>query len=231
MRTLLVNGHIYSPSEVFATAVMVEDGIIAWIGSEGGASVHTAEADEIVDLADELLAPAFLDLSGRRPGPGFLPGPAAGVQIADDWTDAQWAEAADRPLAVVPRGNLRLRSRIGAGAPTALVPAPGQDGWECLRAAVYEVTEAERLTARAAFSALTRGAWRLVGRPDLGVLAVGAPADFVQWRIDELAVESPDVRISNWSTDPRSATPGLPVIAPGADLPALSRMWVGGIPQ
>ena len=96
---------------------------------------------------------------------------------------------------------------------------------------MHLVAPQERLTARGAFSALTRGAWRLLGQPDQGVLAVGAVATFVQWRAKDLVVESPDERISNWSTDPRAATPGLPLLQPGHPLPDVACVWKQGIPQ
>lgn len=100
-----------------------------------------------------------------------------------------------------------------------------------MRAAVYEIDAQERISARAAFSALTRGAWRLLGHPERGVLSVGAEATFVQWTADDLIVETPDERISNWSTDPRSPTPGLPPLAGNTPLPSMRAMWRSGIRQ
>jgi hypothetical protein len=32
-------------------------------------------------------------------------------------------------------------------------------------------------------------------------------------------VDAPDDRVARWSTDPRAAVPGLPDVAPGAELP------------
>lgn len=226
MRTLFVNGHVYSLAEHFATALLVEDGVIAWIGAEGGAAAHVAEVDEVIDLDGDLLAPGFVHLADAEPpaSAGFVHGVSGVVTVADGWSDQRWQDAADEPLGVVPRDPCRLRSRISRGAPTALVPA-GTDGWACLRDAVHGVAEDERISARAAFSALTRGAWRLLGRPDAGVLMVGAEATFVQWRTTQLLVETPDERISNWSTDPRSATPGLPSLADDAEAATVVHVW------
>ena len=157
---------------------------------------------------------------------GFLHGQRGVALAADRWPDSAWDEYADQPLAVVPADPCRLRSRIAAGLPTALLPAhTGGSGWAVIRAAMYEVEPAQRLTARGAFAALTRGAWRLLGRVDAGVLRVGAEASFVRWRVGDLVVESPDIRISNWSTDPRSATPGLPPLEPGTELPEFVAAW------
>lgn len=229
MRTLLVDGHVYSPAENFATALLVEDGTIAWIGSEGGALVHREDADEVVTLDGDLLAPGFVDLTGEATHPGYLHSERTAVEVADRWPEAEWARCQGQPLGVVPRDPCRLRSRISAGAATALVPAePQESPWQVLREAVYEVEPQERLTARAAFSALTRGAWRLLGRPEAGVLRVGADATFARWRATDFVVETPDERISNWSTDPRSAIPGLPRLEPGTALPDLVGVWRHG---
>ena len=41
-------------------------------------------------------------------------------------------------------------------------------------------------------------------------------------------VQAPDDRIQAWSTDPRSGTPGLPDLSPGADLPVNLRTVIRG---
>jgi dihydroorotase-like cyclic amidohydrolase len=234
VRTLFVGGHIYSPSERFATALLAVDGTIAWIGTDAGAEVHIGDVDEVNDLHQDLVAPGFVHLADPDPasGYGFLHGERARVRVADRWPRPDWEAAAGEPLAVVPHDPCRLRSRISAGAPTALVPAPGEpSGWATVRAAVHGIAPDERISARGAFSALTRGAWRLLGHPDRGVIAVGAPATFVQWQVADLVVEAPDGRIANWSTDPRSATPGLPPLGPDDPLPTVRQVWRAGVGQ
>jgi cytosine/adenosine deaminase-related metal-dependent hydrolase len=230
MRTLLMSGSVYSVAERFATAMLVESGVVAWIGSDAGAQVHRDDVDRIVDLGGDLVAPAFVDLGTRTPRvqDGFAHA-STDAQVADGWTDEQYARA-DGPLGVVPVDPCRLRSRISAGLPTALVPGAGMNGWRTVRAAVYDVHPAERISARAAFAAITRSPWRVLGRPDAGVLAVGAEATFVRWHVSDLVVQTPDERISNWSTDPRAATPGLPPLAPGEPLPQFVGMWRAGSP-
>ncbi len=225
-----MSGQVYSASERFATALLISDDTVAWIGTDAGARVHVDDVDNVVDLNGDLLAPGFVHLDEAQPDPaaGFVHGDKGTVTVADSWESSAWDEAGTSPLAVVPRDPCRLRSRISSGVATALVPAPGQQGgWSTVRAAVYEVEPAERISARAAFSALTRGAWRLLGRPDQGVLVVGAEATFVQWVVDDLVVETPDERISNWSTDPRAATPGLPPLD-AQHLPTARRVWRSG---
>ena len=58
---LLRAGHIYSPEDPFASAILVVDGEVAWIGDEGGADVHAADMDAVVHLQGALVTPAFVD--------------------------------------------------------------------------------------------------------------------------------------------------------------------------
>jgi len=60
-RFLLTGGHVYSPVDPFATAMMVVDGEIAWIGSDAGALVHQDSVETVIDLRDCLVTPAFVD--------------------------------------------------------------------------------------------------------------------------------------------------------------------------
>ncbi|MFE6899107.1 amidohydrolase [Streptomyces sp. NPDC057717] len=120
---------------------------------------------------------------------------------------------------------------LRAGVPLAFgsdSPVTPLDPWGTLRAAAFHRTPEHRVSVRAAFTAHTRGGWRAVGRDDAGILVPGAPADYAVWRTEELVVQAPDDRVSRWSTDPRSGTPGLPDLTPGAQLPLCLRTVVGG---
>jgi predicted amidohydrolase YtcJ len=120
---------------------------------------------------------------------------------------------------------------LRAGVPLAFgsdSPVTPLDPWGTVRAAAFHRTPEHRVSARAAFTAHTRGGWRAVGRDDAGVLVPGAPADYAVWRTDELVVQAPDDRVARWSTDPRSGTPGLPDLTPGRELPVCLRTVVGG---
>jgi predicted amidohydrolase YtcJ len=120
---------------------------------------------------------------------------------------------------------------LRAGVPLALgsdAPVTPLDPWGAVRAAACHRTPEHRVSARAAFTAHTRGGWRAIGRDDGGVLAPGAPADYALWRTGELVVQAPDGRIARWSTDPRSGTPGLPAVEPGTELPRCLRTVVAG---
>ncbi|MGW2475643.1 amidohydrolase [Streptomyces sp. NPDC001665] len=120
---------------------------------------------------------------------------------------------------------------LRAGVPLAFgsdSPVTPLDPWGTVRAAAFHRTLEHRVSVRAAFTAHTRGGWRALGRDDAGTLVPGAPADYAVWRTDQLVVQAPDDRVARWSTDPRSGTPGLPDLGPGADLPVCLRTVVLG---
>ena len=111
---------------------------------------------------------------------------------------------------------------VRAGVSLALgsdSPVTAIEPWEWVRAAMWHHNPSARLSGRAAFAAATRGGWRAARRDDAGVLEVGAPATYAVWAADDLVVQAPDARVANWSTDPRSGTPGLPRLEPGAPAP------------
>ncbi|MDX3642673.1 amidohydrolase [Streptomyces sp. MB09-02B] len=58
---LLRGGEVHSPADPFATAMVVEHGQIAWVGSEGAADAFAAGVDKVVDLEGALVTPAFTD--------------------------------------------------------------------------------------------------------------------------------------------------------------------------
>ncbi|MET9922138.1 amidohydrolase [Streptomyces sp. NPDC006435] len=120
---------------------------------------------------------------------------------------------------------------LRAGVPLAFgsdSPVTPLDPWGTVRAAAFHRTPEHRISVRAGFTAHTRGGWRAVGRDDAGTLVPGAPADYAVWRTADLVVQAPDDRVARWSTDPRSGTPGLPDLSPGAELPVCLRTVVGG---
>ncbi|MFJ3585751.1 amidohydrolase [Streptomyces sp. NPDC090127] len=58
---LLRGGDVHSPADPFATAMVVERGHVAWVGSEGAADAFASGVDEVVDLEGALVTPAFVD--------------------------------------------------------------------------------------------------------------------------------------------------------------------------
>lgn len=102
-----------------------------------------------------------------------------------------------------------------AGLPIAFgsdAPVTPAAPWEWIRAALFHSNAAERMTARAAFAAATRGGWRAAGRLGEGVIAPGAVARLAVWDAERILVQTPDARMAAWSTDERAGTPGLPEI-------------------
>jgi len=120
---------------------------------------------------------------------------------------------------------------LRAGVPLAFgsdAPVTPLDPWGTVRAAAFHRTPEHRISARAAFTAHTRGGWRALGRDQDGVLVPGAVASYAVWDVAELVVQAPDDRVAGWSTDPRSGTPGLPDLTPGHPLPVCLRTAVRG---
>jgi predicted amidohydrolase YtcJ len=114
------------------------------------------------------------------------------------------------------------------GVPLAFgsdTPVTGMNPWETVRAATAHHSPGSAMSARAAFAAATRGAWRAGGVRDgvAGTLAPGAPASYAVWDVPgglgALEVAAPADTVQRWSTDPRSRIPALPRLVPGAPLP------------
>lgn len=65
MSTLYLNGVIHSVSDPYATAMIVEDGLIAWVGADDSAErmlrATGASDPHTVDLRGALVTPAFVD--------------------------------------------------------------------------------------------------------------------------------------------------------------------------
>ncbi|MFF1917157.1 amidohydrolase [Streptomyces sp. NPDC058239] len=113
---LLRGGDVHSPADPFATAMVVERGHVAWVGSEGAADAFASGVDEVVDLEGALVTPAFtdahvhttstglaltgLDLSGARTldeALGLLRAyvaahPADRVVLGHGWDTTRWPE-------------------------------------------------------------------------------------------------------------------------------------------
>ena len=91
-------------------------------------------------------------------------------------------------------------------------PVTDMNPWATVRAATRHRTPGSAVSARAAFAAATRGAWRAGGVLDgiTGTLVPGAPASYAIWEADEFEVSAPADAVQRWSTDQRSRVPALP---------------------
>jgi predicted amidohydrolase YtcJ len=110
-------------------------------------------------------------------------------------------------------------------------PVTPLDPWASVRAATYHRTPGAGLSARAAFTAHTRGGHRAAGVMDgiTGSLLPGAPAHYAVWDASELVVATADTRVQRWSTDSRSGVPPLPALDPGTPLPTCLRTVRAGV--
>lgn len=105
------------------------------------------------------------------------------------------------------------------GVPLAFgsdTPVTDMNPWAAVHAATTHQTPGSALSARAAFAAATRGAWRAGGVRDgvVGTLVPGAPASYAVWEVfggdDAFEVSAPADAVQRWSTDARSRVPVLP---------------------
>lgn len=122
-----------------------------------------------------------------------------------------------------------------AGIPTAFgsdAPVTPLDPWATVRAAVFHHQPGQRISARAAFRASTRGGWRVAGLDHIGAgeLRVGSPAHLAVWRAEHLGVQSEAPGLSSWSTDARSGTPLLPDLSDSSATPRCLHTMRDGVP-
>ncbi|MCF2530710.1 amidohydrolase [Yinghuangia soli] len=177
---------------------------------------------EHAELVGDAAVAAFADL-------GLVASVQPGFDAAWGGPDGMYARrlGAERAARMNPFATLNR-----AGVPLAFgsdAPVTPLDPWGTVRAAAFHRTAEQRISVRAAFNAHTRGGHRSLGRDDEGVLVPGAPATYAVWRTGELTVQAPDQRLSAWSTDPSSGTPGLPDLSPDAELPVCERTVVRGV--
>ena len=112
--TLYRNGSVYSSADPFATAMLVDGGTVAWVGSEHAATSIQDDKMQVVDLQGALVAPGFVDshvhltetglaassvdLSGVRSLAEMLDAVAAesartsGVIIGHGWDESGWPD-------------------------------------------------------------------------------------------------------------------------------------------
>ncbi|MET0967078.1 MAG: amidohydrolase family protein, partial [Nakamurella sp.] len=131
--------------------------------------------------------------------------------------------AAMNPFATMATAGVALA--FGSDAPvTAANP------WAAVQAAAHHRTPGSGISARAAFTAHTRGGHRAAGRTDrgIGTISVGAPAHLAIVEAGELVRPAADPQVARWSTDPRSRVPLLPDLTPGVELPRTLATIVNG---
>jgi len=118
---LLRRGEVHSPADPFATAMVVERGQVAWVGSEGAADAFADGVDETVDLDGALVTPAFTDAHVHTTATGLA---LTGLDLSDAPSlEAALARvrdfAAARPGDRVLRGHGWDAARWPGGRPPA----------------------------------------------------------------------------------------------------------------
>ncbi len=183
--TLLRGGRVHSPADPFATALVVEDGVVVWIGSDSAAATQADGMDSVVDLDDAVVTPAFVDAHIHATSTGLaLTGldltstsslgealsmvEAAGrrlrggVVLGHGWDETRWPEGRPPSRAELDRasfGGVVYLSRIdvhSAAVSSALVAAVP----EVVAAEGYSSdgplrTQAHHLVRRAALDSVT----------------------------------------------------------------------------
>jgi predicted amidohydrolase YtcJ len=165
----------------------------------------------------------------------LLHGIALSIQPAFDSTwggpDGMYATRLGGPRAA----NLSpFADLAGAGVPLAFgsgSPSVPLDPWQAVRAAVGHADPSQRISARAAFRAHSRGGWRLAGLDHTGAgeLRVGAPAHLAVWRAEHLTVQAAPGRLSRWNPEAAAGQPLLPDLADDAPAPQCLRTVRDGV--
>ncbi|MCT1557062.1 amidohydrolase family protein [Helcobacillus massiliensis] len=237
MPLLLLDIVLYSSDDPEASAVLIDDGVIAWTGPASTARALFTGTPAI--RADGcLVSPSFVDalpvgrtIAGRSgasaeghedpsvpaAGDGYA-APRAALGITDVGPAASGRGMQDGVRIIVPMIDIAVDYLAEASGGTAIAfGSGGEDGspWRWVRAASIDADPDTRISERAAFLAATRGGRRLLGQHHPGSLNPGAPADLVVWEPWDLTVRGNDERIQTWSTDPRSRTPMLPDLTDG----------------
>jgi predicted amidohydrolase YtcJ len=78
VRTLYRNGRVHSPAAPAASALLVEDATISWLGGEDGAAQHLGA--RVVDLQGAFVTPAFVDAHVHCTATGLS---LAGLDLGD----------------------------------------------------------------------------------------------------------------------------------------------------
>lgn len=101
--TLLVGGRIYSPAEPDATAMVVQDGVVVWLGADEAGHAQYGAADEVLHLAGSLVTPAFVDAHVHATATGLLMGglDLTGTTSLTDCLDAVHRYVVTHPDTVV----------------------------------------------------------------------------------------------------------------------------------
>lgn len=156
--TLYRNGSVYSTADPLASAMLVDDDTVAWVGSEQAATSIADSSMRIVDLDGAVMTPGFvdshvhvsdtglalrsLDLSGVRSAAELLAAleraaaEGSGTLYGHGWDESIWADSSLPTAGEIERaagGRKALLTRVdvhSALVSPALAAATGFDGAE-----------------------------------------------------------------------------------------------------
>lgn len=211
--------HVIGDAAV-ATVVDAMDRVVAQFGAPAVARCgHRLEHLEMVDADQAARLGACGVIASMQPNFDALWGGRDGMYAQRLGADRA---AGLNPLALLAAKGVPLA--FGSDAPVTSI-----EPWGTVRAAIHHRTKGSAISARAAFSAATRGAWRAAGVRDgvTGTLVPGAPASYAVWEIsggpERLEVAAPTDTVQRWSTEPGSRVPALPRLDPSDPLPRCLR--------
>ncbi|MCW2569609.1 MAG: nfdA 1, partial [Mycobacterium sp.] len=157
--SLFRGGQVYTPADPFATALLIDDGRVAWVGSDDASASFAA--DTVVELDGALVTPAFvdahvhttatglaltgLDLTGLRTLTGALDAvarhaatlPGDAIVLGHGWDETGWPEhraptAAELDRAAGGRPVYLSRADVHSAAvsPSLLAGLESYDGFD-----------------------------------------------------------------------------------------------------
>ncbi|MFE6335571.1 amidohydrolase [Streptomyces sp. NPDC057798] len=155
---LLRRGEVHSPADPFATAMVVERGQVAWVGSEGAADAFADGVDEVIDLDGALVTPAFTDAHVHTTATGLaLTGlDLSGAPTLEAALDLVRAFAAARPDDRVLLGHGWDSARWPGGRPPTRAELDAATGGRPLYLSRIDVHSAVVTTALLDLAALSR---------------------------------------------------------------------------
>jgi predicted amidohydrolase YtcJ len=228
-------GHAYLSADEVArhVAACTRAGLQAGFHAIGDAAL-TAVLDGIAAAAEQVGLPAVRAARHRVEHaelltPDHIAAMAAHAVVASVQPafDARWGGEDGMYATRLGAERARTMNPYAALAASGVALALGSDApvtpldpWGTVRAAVAHRTPGSGLSARAAFSAHTRGGWRAARVEGVGELAPGAPATFAVWDLPgELVVQTPDDRVRRGRPTPVPGSPGCRNLA-GRSRPA-----------
>ncbi|MFI8523694.1 amidohydrolase [Promicromonospora sukumoe] len=121
------NGVVHSGADPFAEAILVDDGVVAWLGADDTAAGLAARADRVIDLDGALVAPGFVDAHAHVLESGL-------AADSVDLTTAGGVHSLADALAALVQGGRRLNAADSSGEQVLLAFGWDEQAWPERRA-------------------------------------------------------------------------------------------------